>query len=63
MVIESTRIKEVNENIVFNAEEEICSVVDEDEEILTACISNGKNESILWCDWLADSATTLHVVN
>ena len=30
---------------------------------LTACVSDGENELILWCDWLADSAKTLHVAN
>ena len=62
--IEGARIKEIEDEIVFNAEENVQSVVDEDEdEIVTACIGNGDNEMILWYNWLADSATTSHIAN
>ena len=46
VVIEGTRIEEVEDEIVFNIEEKLWSVGDNDEEIVTACIGNGKNESV-----------------
>ena len=49
VAIEGVRIEEVEEEIVFNTEENLQLVGDNDEdEIVTTCIGIGDNESILW---------------